>query len=140
MTTRPCARCKKNRSERFYVSSRGTVCATCRKQSRSAASHGTRIEALYGITAKEYSALYIAQGEMCAICKGSRKYRLAVDHDHKLERETTSRLSVRGLLCKRCNSLLAKVRDDTRMLDAAIDYLLHPPARSIINLNKKPGK
>ena len=130
--TRPCTKCGRNRSERYFTSPRGRVCEPCRKATRSRAAHGTRIEATYGITATEYNTLLNYQNGACAMCGGTRKYRLHVDHDHKLEREQGSRASVRGLLCARCNKLLAKAGDDTNLLAAAIKYLKNPPARKVI--------
>jgi len=126
---RPCKRCLKNRDERFYVSARGTVCADCRKKRHSQTSHGNRIRRTYGITAPEYMTMLEAQGKCCAICSGSRNYRLSVDHDHEKERLEGSRASVRGLLCKRCNTLLANAGDRPDLLDAAAAYLRDPPAK-----------
>jgi hypothetical protein len=63
------------------------------------------------------------QNGVCAICKlpESRKsrsglYTLSVDHDHKTGK-------VRGLLCHRCNNCLGTLKDDTHILQSAIDYL-----------------
>lgn len=71
----------------------------------------------------EYDKLLEAQGGRCAICGSMRKYRLNVDHDHKTG-------EVRGLLCRLCNGrLLTAARDSVDILEAAIDYLTHPPAK-----------
>jgi hypothetical protein len=54
-----------------------------------------------GVTDAEYERLLAAQGGGCAICDHPpRTRRLHVDHDHKTG-------EVRGLLCHRCNRLLA---------------------------------
>lgn len=89
----------------------------------------------------EWQALLQAQGGVCAICKGKRPT-YDVDHDHKLEKALremgvdpllATRMSVRGLLCKRCNRrLLPASLDSDVILTAAMDYLGTPPAQSIL--------
>ncbi|TQF03959.1 hypothetical protein E6W39_19095 [Kitasatospora acidiphila] len=80
----------------------------------------------YGLKAGEYDALLAAQGGGCAICRGVRRYRLAVDHNHRTG-------LVRGLLCNMCNSrLLTAARDKPEVLRSAADYLDAPPARKHI--------
>jgi len=63
-----------------------------------------------------------------------------VDHDHKLEKLLiesgidpidAARMSVRGLLCKRCNRrLLPAATDKQEVLARAITYLDDPPAKA----------
>lgn len=132
MRTRRCARCKRNRQARFFTGPRGRVCVTCQRQRRSRAAHGRRVNELYGITPAEYERLFRSQAGACAICQGTRPYRLHVDHDHKVEKEKGARASVRGLLCKRCNSLLARVGDNPWLLRSAALYLEAPPTRGVI--------
>ena len=77
--------------------------------------------ARYGITPEAYSAMLAAQGGACAICRarepGMKKAkRLYVDHCHATG-------VVRGLLCFKCNSLLANARDSVTTLQEAIKYL-----------------
>jgi hypothetical protein len=62
-----------------------------------------------GISASEYAALMARQEDRCAICRrpcGTGR-RLAVDHDHRTGR-------VRGLLCFRCNTSLARYEEFAR--------------------------
>lgn len=74
-----------------------------------------------------------AQGHVCAICEQPRKYKLNIDHDHAVERQTGSaRLSVRGLLCRRCNKMLAVAGDSIEVLENAVDYLRYPPAHGVL--------
>jgi hypothetical protein len=59
-----------------------------------------------GITGSEYAVMLACQSERCAICRrqcGTGR-RLAVDHDHATGR-------VRGLLCFRCNTALARYEE-----------------------------
>lgn len=96
----------------------------------------------YGITEAEYQQIYEAQGGVCAGCrraKGTGKYRLSVDHDHKLAEEHDHpndkgcRECVRGLLCRSCNrDVLGHLRDEIDALYRFIEYLRNPPARDVL--------
>lgn len=79
----------------------------------------------YGITVNQYEAMYKRQNGICAICQGLNidGRRLCVDHDHKTNK-------VRGLLCKRCNSMLGHATDSIEILHRAADYL-EAPARVV---------
>ncbi|MFD8018938.1 endonuclease VII domain-containing protein [Streptomyces lavendulae] len=120
-------KCGKNRSEKFFTSSRGKVCSTCRKTSRRQAARNTRIQSTYGLSADDYGQLFAAQDGKCAICRETRKTNLAVDHCHKTE-------AIRGLLCARCNGqLLARgARDRPEVLRRAADYLESYPAWKVL--------
>lgn len=124
---RECTKCRKNRSERFYTSSRGKVCSSCRKSSRRQASRNARLQATYGLSAEDYQRLLRAQDGKCAICLETRKTNLAVDHCHKTE-------AIRGLLCARCNGqLLARgARDRPDVLRRAANYLEDYPAWKVL--------
>jgi len=69
---------------------------------------------------KHYDALLKHQGGGCAICgRPPKKRRLDMDHDHRT-------MEIRGLLCVRCNRALPSWIDFA-WLEAAHEYLLHPP-------------
>lgn len=73
----------------------------------------------YGITVDEYNSMLYAQEYQCAICGTSaeeNKQDLAVDHCHNTG-------TVRGLLCKACNRGLGMFKDDTDLLNKALEYL-----------------
>jgi hypothetical protein len=75
----------------------------------------------YGITFSDYMTLLIVQNYSCAICgaahsEESKYKRLSVDHCH-----TTNK--VRGLLCRKCNFGLGHFNDNTKLLEAAMNYL-----------------
>lgn len=126
--TRKCSRCLKNRALRFFSGPRGRICSDCSKKSRSKASHEARIQDTYGLEPGEYDKLFEAQGGKCAICGGTRRQRLSVDHCHKTGQ-------VRGLLCRMCNGrLLTSVRDNPNTLRNAADYLERPPAVKILGI------
>jgi hypothetical protein len=132
VTSRRCrGTCGRNRAERFFTGPRGTVCLDCQKARRRKTGRRHRIKRTYGITDEEAELILQAQGGLCA-CRETRKYNLAVDHDHQIEREQNVRASVRGRLCKRCNKVLAYVRDNPQILRWLADYLEDPPARRIL--------
>ncbi|MFB7473190.1 endonuclease VII domain-containing protein [Kitasatospora sp. NPDC056184] len=111
---------------RFFEGQRGRVCSTCRKTTRSKASHEARMREVYGLAPGEYDRLFAAQGGVCAICGGTRKQRLSVDHCHKTG-------AIRGLLCRMCNGrLLTAARDKPDRLRAAADYLESYPCDRIL--------
>jgi hypothetical protein len=72
----------------------------------------------YGITLEQYEAMVAAQEDCCAICGNppSDKRKLAVDHNHDTG-------AVRGLLCTTCNVGIGALKDDLRLLRAAVNYL-----------------
>lgn len=75
----------------------------------------------YGINFKQYEEMLFSQNNQCAICKAEppknqHKTRLNIDHCH-----TTGK--IRGLLCDCCNRALGLMRDNTELLEKAIQYL-----------------
>lgn len=68
----------------------------------------------FGITRSFYRNLLEVQGGGCAICGDTRD--LVVDHDHKTG-------EVRGVLCRSCNSGIALLKENARILKRAIGYL-----------------
>jgi hypothetical protein len=75
----------------------------------------------YGMGFKEYEEMLFSQDGKCAICKAEppknqHKTRLNIDHCH-----TTGK--IRGLLCDCCNRALGLMRDNTDLLQKAIQYL-----------------
>jgi uncharacterized C2H2 Zn-finger protein len=58
----------------------------------------------------------------CDICGSNtiKNKKIAIDHDHKDN-------SIRGVLCHKCNTILAFAKDDVRILAKAIVYLTTPP-------------
>jgi len=86
-------------------------------------SWGATLKRKYGLSAEQYLAMLAQQGGCCAICGKPETARwrgtlcrLSVDHDH-----TTG--EIRGLTCRRCNSILGLAKDDKSILTRAIQYL-----------------
>jgi len=77
--------------------------------------HAGRLEK-HGLSDDEFTALLDAQDGMCAICGGTGRKRLAIDHDHDTG-------DVRGLLCSQCNLGLGNFKDSPKVLRKAIKYL-----------------
>jgi hypothetical protein len=73
----------------------------------------------YNLTPEQYEELLQSQNMVCAICHKTDTTRLAVDHDHFTGH-------VRGLLCGICNRGLGNFKDDTELLQKAIQYLNKP--------------
>lgn len=69
---------------------------------------------LYGITSKEYDALFVAQSGLCAICYRDKP--LVVDHSHLTG-------VVRGLLCQSCNTAIGLLGDSLEGVQSATLYL-----------------
>jgi uncharacterized C2H2 Zn-finger protein len=92
------------------------------------------VQKTYGLEPGDYDKLYRFQGGRCALCqrgKGITK-RLAVDHDHKCcPGPVSCGKCVRGLVCGRCNSVLAHARDELGFFTRSHGYLLYPPARRL---------
>jgi hypothetical protein len=81
-----------------------------------------RLSFFYGVTAERYSE---ALSHGCEICGGIFD-ELVVDHDHgccPTSRNKTCGKCVRGFLCSVCNSGIGKLKDDVKILQAAIRYL-----------------
>jgi len=66
----------------------------------------------YNITEDKYKEMI---GKNCEIC-GKRKWKMCIDHCHKTNK-------VRGILCNECNSGIGFLKDDSKLLQNAINYL-----------------
>jgi hypothetical protein len=74
-----------------------------------------QIKSKYGMPAADYEQLLKEQHGACAICK-SPLIRSCIDHDHATRK-------VRGLLCRKCNTGIGQLNDDSALLQSAIAYL-----------------
>lgn len=74
---------------------------------------------VYGITLDQLSEIYTKQGSNCLICGISEEATgrlLSIDHCHITGK-------IRGLLCNLCNVGLGNFKDNTELLEKAINYL-----------------
>jgi len=79
--------------------------------------HSSHLKEAYGITIQDYDRILASQGGKCAICRGgTSKRHFAVDHNHKNGQ-------IRGLLCARCNTGLARFMDNITNLRRAVRYM-----------------
>jgi len=79
--------------------------------------HNSHLKEAYGITIEQYDLILASQGGTCAICDGgTSKRHFAVDHNHKNG-------NIRGLLCARCNTGLARFMDKIELLRRAVRYM-----------------
>ena len=71
----------------------------------------------YGITLEEKREMIAEQKGLCAICARELVKKLThVDHCHKTG-------VIRGILCNNCNTGIGMLKDDPKLLRAAIEYL-----------------
>ena len=120
-TMRTCKKCKevkpltdfsKTKKNSIY---RKHTCKSCRNK----AINRRRRFALYGTTEEWYEDKLVKQDYRCAGCHTHQKdleYTLSVDHCHE-----TGKL--RGLLCKTCNSAIARLGDTYETVRKAAEYL-----------------
>ena len=79
----------------------------------------------FNLTREQYYKKLEEQNNVCAICNNSESHInkklnkltvLCVDHNHITD-------NIRGLLCRRCNTLLGIINDNKNILSSAINYL-----------------
>lgn len=100
----------------FNTSRRLLNCSSCGKRRKVRKSkHAELLDA----ARPQYEAMLAAQNGRCAICLSppASSRRFDIDHDHR-------RLTIRGLLCPRCNRALHSWMT-AEWLRAAADYLDH---------------
>lgn len=70
----------------------------------------------YGLSIEDYEAKLAAQSGVCAICGNPpKRYRLAVDHNHRTGK-------IRALLCGPCNLKIGVIENES-FVDKAKTYL-----------------
>ncbi|WP_372433684.1 endonuclease domain-containing protein [Micromonospora coerulea] len=89
----------------------------------------------YGVTLMEWQAIWLHQGEQCAICKRPPRTKadgteetFHLDHEHAKGQAGP----VRGILCPYCNTRLVGRLKSAERAQALADYLHAPPATSAL--------
>lgn len=77
----------------------------------------------FGLTTAQYERMLAHQGGVCAICKSEKtgapfNGRFAVDHI-----ENGTRVVIRGLLCRACNTAIGLLRDNPDVIRRAAIYV-----------------
>lgn len=120
--------------------SSGRLCTDCLelKEKKARTSYQAWVRYLWKkwhITPERYQEILDEQGGVCYIChRAPGKKRLAVDHDHELERQGVPiEDTIRGLLDRNCNYVvLGHLKEERAAYLRAIEYLDDPPARRMI--------
>ena len=98
-------------------------CKQCHKDNNPKTAKSYRLEKKYGITEEFYNNLLIEQNFECACCGihvSNIKGPLCVDHNHQLYGPE----SIRGLVCRSCNSGIGQLGDTLEDVQNAVAYLL----------------
>lgn len=125
-----CVTCGSTTKKLSYPGPRDLGCHRAVKKERSLRRKDNYQQKIYGITQAEKQQVIDAQDGGC-ICApwtgydGSSGRDLSTDHDHETG-------VVRGALCKHCNDLLGRVRDDPTYFRLMIKYLTDPPAVRVL--------
>ena len=75
-----------------------------------------QLKRLYGLSPADYDALLAKQDGVCATCGKPSKETLCVDHCHATG-------TIRGLLCRKCNTGLGCYEDDPATMITSLAYL-----------------
>ena len=133
---RKCKQCKEVKELGEYKKSSGCTggrtptCSACiNKKQRDKYTSGTSYKEKdrnkhylrkYGITLERYNEMLVEQEGMCKICKtktpGENITNFIVDHCHHTG-------TVRGLLCRKCNTGIGYLQDSYKIVMSAADYL-----------------
>lgn len=107
------------------------------KKEKAHRSRDSYLRRRYGITTEEYEIILASQGGACWICgKLPKKRRLHIDHEHmkkdKKRKPEEVRAKIRGLLCWKCNTAIAKFKDNSWHMNQASLYVDTWPAQQFL--------
>lgn len=98
------------------ASGRDWKCKDCHRKAYSAK--------VYNLPEEEYETILALQGNRCAICRVPPYEQFCIDHDRSCcPKKGSCGLCVRGILCRKCNTLLGLADDNAETLKGAIEYL-----------------
>ncbi|MGW6396510.1 endonuclease domain-containing protein [Streptomyces sp. NPDC055103] len=127
--TPKCACCGGQNERRFVASGRETVWAyvcdsvKCNEDQQQIAKRAAR----HGITYDRYSEIHLNQGGRCPVCGehlGKFDKDVVIDHDHSCcPKKTSCGSCVRGILHRRCNSVIGYLGDDPDKFERIAEYL-----------------
>ena len=115
-----CPKCKKRKRAKTIRDGKPALATYCR-----ACKRAHDLNRKWGITPEQFDSLLKAQGYKCGICGRVEEKYWKVDHNHTTD-------DIRGLLCHRCNTGIGLLGDDVRRLLSACQYLIEPPAVSVL--------
>lgn len=89
-----------------------------RAWNRSPGKRSAQLKNRYGISLEVYNQMLEDQGGVCVLCRDEcvTGNNLSVDHHHETG-------MVRGLLCRRCNTAIARADEYPDWLERAKEYL-----------------
>ena len=70
----------------------------------------------YQITFKEFNEMLLNQNNLCGICETPFNRTPVIDHDHRTGK-------IRGLLCLKCNTAIGMLKENTKIIHYAINWL-----------------
>lgn len=123
---------KKCACGRRYLVGRERKCSLCKVERARRTRRVAHVRNTYDLEAAELDALKLLADGKCMGCSQPRRYELHVDHDHAVEREWTTRMSIRMLLCASCNGVLRKAGDSASTLRRLADHLDSWPSVGIV--------
>jgi hypothetical protein len=122
-----CLKCGETNSDNFYPRSVGECkkCAIERTNLAASKLSGYHLFIRYKITLEQYETLLKKQGGTCALCgEPPDNNPLSVDHDHSCcPTDRCCGKCIRGLVHRRCNTLIGMADDSVDKLTRAIAYL-----------------
>lgn len=129
----PCSSCNHiPPTPKYFKRRKRIICKKCRAQR----SREQMLVKEYGLTFQAFNDLLLQQGRRCAICRTDKpggRGSFCVDHCHKSGR-------IRGLLCNRCNIILAKMGDDLAGAQRFVNYLSTGLGHSLVNIDLKRSR
>ncbi len=131
---RQCRTCNREKAPHLFYSSPKWTCKSCFRKTAAYRSQRDRyLQSSYGITIDEYDMLLEWNHGKCWICGGgSGGKNLAVDHNHDNGK-------IRGLLCKRCNGILARWKSNPEVMFTAASYVVSDGAAVTLILERQPA-